>query len=96
MQNLFVILYLRTEKETAEQSWATENFLHRCDKRVVIIRTCHLVTTSAQTKGSHRGRGKHQVSYGDEQGKKFSSVAIGPSARSPDGQGTLPSGSPGF
>lgn len=94
MQNLFLMLYLKTEKETAEQ-WATENFLHRCDKRVVIIGTCHLVTTSAQTKGSHRGRGKHAVSYGDEEGKKFSSVA-GPFARSPDGQGTLPSGSPSF
>jgi len=32
---------------------------------------------SVQTKGSHRGRDKHQMSYGDEQGKKFSSIAIG-------------------
>lgn len=56
-----------------------ENSLHPWDKRVVIIRTCHLVTMSVQTKGSHRGRDKHQMSYGDEQGKKFSSIAIGPS-----------------
>lgn len=56
-----------------------ENFLHPCDKCVVIIGTCHLVTMSAQTKGSRGGRDKHQMSYGDEQGKKFSSIAIGPS-----------------
>lgn len=55
-----------------------ENLLHPGDKRVVVIRTCHLVTMSVQTKGSHRGRDKHQMSYGDEQGKKFSSIAIGP------------------
>lgn len=43
-----------------------------------IIRTCHLVTTSVQTKGSHRGRDRHPMSYGGAQGKKFSPGATGP------------------
>lgn len=55
----------------AEQSRAMESLLQPRGK-------CHLVTMSARTKGSHRGRVKHQVSYGDEQGKKFSTIAIGP------------------
>lgn len=55
-----------------------ESLLQPRGKCGVIIRTCHLVTMSARTKGSHRGRVEHQVSYGDEQGKKFSTVAIGP------------------
>lgn len=54
-----------------------ENSLHGCDECMVIIRTCHLVTMSVQTKGSHRGTDKHPVSYGEEQGKKFSGVAMG-------------------